>query len=191
MVGKGKNGISFLPPLPTPQWTWRARNQPPPPLYIVGMRMGASPFPWRSPLPPQYLLLLCSAWRSPAGIPQAPPPRRCAAGSLPQLLLSACWIKKEETSLGCTCVEHGGAVRSALDRVFRDLNRCEYDSIIRVLVTLPLSDLQRYEDAHPLSLSPSSSLIVLGEALLECRAPSPPPRRRVVGVLPQLLLSPC
>ena len=25
-----------------------------------------------------------------------------------------CWIKKEDTSPGCTCVEHGGDVRSAL-----------------------------------------------------------------------------
>ena len=38
-----------------------------------------------------------------------------------------------------------------LDRIFRDLNRHEYDSINRVLVTLPLSDLQGYEDALPLS----------------------------------------
>ena len=71
---------------------------------------------------------------------------------LHQPLLPPCWIKKEETSLLCTCVKRGGAVRSALDRIFRDLNRREYDSIIRVLVTLPLSDLQRYEDALPLSL---------------------------------------
>ena len=34
----------------------------------------------------------------------------------------------------------------------RDLNRYEYDSFIRVLAMLPLSDLQRYEDAHPLPL---------------------------------------
>ena len=79
-------------------------------------------------------------------------PRRRAAGVLPQLLLSPCSIKKEETSPGCTCVERGGTVRSALDRIFRDLNRREYDSINRVLVTLPLSDLQGYEDALPLSL---------------------------------------
>ena len=56
-------------------------------------------------------------------------------------------------SPGCTCVERGGAVRSALDRIFRDLNRREYDSINRVLVTLPLSGLQGYEDSLPLSLS--------------------------------------
>ena len=61
------------------------------------------------------------------------------------------WIKKEETSPGCTCVEHGGVVRSALDRIFRDLNRREYDSINRIFVMLPLSNLQGYEDALPLS----------------------------------------
>ena len=102
-------------------------------------------------LHPQHLLLLRSAWRSPVGEPRAPPPRRRAAGVLPQLLLSPCWIKKEDTSPGCTCVERGGAVRSALDRIFRDLNRREYNSINRILVTLPLSDIQGYEDALPLS----------------------------------------
>ena len=101
--------------------------------------MGEAPFPWRNPLPPQHLLLLRSAWRSPAGELQAPPLCRRAAGALPQLLLSPCWIKKEETSPGCTCVERGGAVRSALDRIFRDLNHREYDSIIRVRETLPLA----------------------------------------------------
>ena len=30
-------------------------------------------------------------------------------------------------------------------------------------------------------LSPSSSLVVLGEALLECHAPPPPPRRRAAA----------
>ena len=33
---------------------------------------------------------------------------------LHQPLLPPCWIKKEETSLHRTCVERGGAVRSAL-----------------------------------------------------------------------------
>ena len=110
--------------------------------------MAATPLPWRSPSLLIHLLLLCSAWRSPAGEPRAPlPPRRRAAGVLPQLLLSPCWIKKEETSPG----------RSALDRIFRDLNRREYDSINRVLVTLPLSDLQGYEDALTTSLVASIS----------------------------------
>ena len=52
-------------------------------------------------------------------------------------------------SPGCTCVERGGAVRLALDWIFRDLNRHEYASINRVLVTLPHRDLQGYEDALP------------------------------------------
>ena len=55
------------------------------------------------------------------------------------------------------CVERGGAIRSALDQIFRNLNRREYDSINRVLVTLPLSDLQGYEDALPLFLVASIS----------------------------------
>ena len=33
--------------------------------------------------------------------------------------------------------------------IHRDLNRYEYDSFIRVLVTLPTRDLQGYEDALP------------------------------------------
>ena len=44
-----------------------------------------------------------------------------------------------------------------LDQIFRDLNRREYDCINRVLVTLPLSDLQGCEDALPLSLVASIS----------------------------------
>ena len=72
-------------------------------------------------------------------------------GVFPNLSLSPCWIKARETSPGCMCVERGGAVRSALDRIFCDLNHREYDSINRVLITLPLSDLQGYEDALPLS----------------------------------------
>ena len=38
-----------------------------------------------------------------------------------------------------------------LDRIFHDLNRREYESINRVLLTLPLSDIQGYEDALPIS----------------------------------------
>ena len=68
---------------------------------------------------------------------------------LHQPLLPPCWIKKEETSLHRTCVERGGAVRSVLDWIFRNLNRREYNSINRVLVTLTLSDLQGYVDALP------------------------------------------
>ena len=95
-------------------------------------------------------------------------------GVLPQLLLSPCWIKKEETSPGCTCVERGGAVLSALDRIFRDLNRHEYDSIIRVLVTLPFRDLQEVSRCTPsLSLlaSPRLILVIHRKILNYCYVP--------------------
>ena len=48
---------------------------------------------------------------------------------------------------GCTCVERGGAVRSALDRTFRDLNRRENDSLNPVLLNASAHDLQGYVDA--------------------------------------------
>ena len=44
--------------------------------------------------------------------------------------------------------------------------------------------LQTHENLSLLAqpyLSPSSSLAVLGEALLECHAPPPPPRRRATA----------
>ena len=48
----------------------------------------------------------------------APPPPHAVVllldGVFINLSLSPCWIKAWETSPGCTCVEHGGAVRSAL-----------------------------------------------------------------------------
>ena len=43
-----------------------------------------------------------------------------------------------------------------LDWIFRDLDRREYESINRILVTLPHRDLQGYEDALP-----SLSLLVI------------------------------
>ena len=143
---------------PPPRGNPRAPPPLPLPLYIVEGWEGSRTSSLAQPSLLQYLLFLRRAWRSPAGELQAPPPRHYAAGALPQLLLSPCWIKKEETSPGCTCVERGGAVRSALDRIFRDLNRREHDSINRVLVTLPLSGLQGYEDALPLSLVASLSI---------------------------------
>ena len=73
-----------------------------------------------------------SCWRSPTSL--SPHISRCLAkpcwtttllhhhhavvvlldGVFLNLSLSPCWIKAWETSLGCTCVERGGAVRSAL-----------------------------------------------------------------------------
>ena len=62
-----------------------------------------------------------------------------------------------------------------LDRIFRDLNRREYDSINRVLVMLPLSDLKGYEDVLPLSLSllesPRLILVIHRKILNYCYVP--------------------
>ena len=67
---------------------------PPPTIYRAkGEGEGAA-----LPLPPRK-----GAARGESFPPKAP--RRC---------LPPCWIKKEETSLHRTCVERGGAVRSAL-----------------------------------------------------------------------------
>ena len=49
-----------------------------------------------------------------------------------------------------TCVERGGAVRSAL--VIGDLDHVEYDYIITVLSNASMRDLQRYVDASNHSL---------------------------------------
>ena len=49
-----------------------------------------------------------------------------------------------------TCVERGGAVRSAL--VIGDLDHVEYDYIITVLLNASVRDLQRYVDASNHSL---------------------------------------
>src|SRR4051812_27254825 len=104
--------VAAAPPLGNP----RAPPPPPFPLYIVRDREGSRTLPPVAALSLlQHLVLLRSAWRSPAGEPRAPsPPCHHAVGVFPQLLLSPCWIKKEKTSPGCTCVERGGAVRSAL-----------------------------------------------------------------------------
>ena len=147
-------GASPLSPSwPPPPWEIGSPRAAPPGGLYKGGQGGGQPHPvsWHLPPPATPRPPPVVAWRSPPRVLLHPPPHRHAAGDLPQLLLSPCWIKKEETSPGCTCVERGGAVRSALDRIFRDLNRREYDSINRVLVTLPLSDLQGYEDALPLS----------------------------------------
>ena len=55
-----------------------------------------------------------------------------------------------ETSPGCTCVERGGAVHSAL--VIGDLDHVAYDYIITVLLNASARDLQRYVDASNHSL---------------------------------------
>ena len=67
-------------------------------------------------------------------------------GVFPNLSLSPCWIKVGEMSPGCTCVEHGGAVRSVI-WIIGDLDHDEYDSINPVLLNASARDLQGYVDA--------------------------------------------
>ena len=76
--------------------------------------MGASPLPLAQPSPSR------KSSSSPAVLGEALPGSRyfhhhaVVLLDLHQLILPPCWIKKEETSPDCTCVERGGAVRSAL-----------------------------------------------------------------------------
>ena len=74
---------------------------------------------------------------------------------------SCCWIfinlsfplagsRRRRRLPSRTCVERGGAVRSAL--VIGDLNHVEYDYIITVLLNASVRDLQRYVDASNHSL---------------------------------------
>ena len=120
-----------LPSWPPPQAPSRAGRTP----------WGGNPRWGRSPPPPLYILRFWGchthentspSWRSPTPLP--PPLPRCLAkpcgiatllhhhhaivllldGVFPNLSLSPCWIKAWETSPGCTCVERGGAVCSAL-----------------------------------------------------------------------------
>src|SRR3954470_4138699 len=70
--------------------------------------------PWRLPVPPVTPLPLVGAWRSPAETLLHPPPRRRAAGSpstSPSPLLDQ---EGGDVFPNRTCVERGGAVRSAL-----------------------------------------------------------------------------
>ena len=89
---------------------------PPWPLYICGGgERAAAPLPWRlSPSCHTSVSLTQGTGEALQDSPLHPPPRRRAAGS-PTTSPPPCWIKKEVTLLYRTCVERGGAVRSALD----------------------------------------------------------------------------
>ena len=133
-MGKGKDGISFLPPLPMPQWTWRARNQPPPPLSVVVRCMGAaSPCPWRSP-PLSYSsssVVLSEA------LPENHELHRHHAVVLPELSLNfsspLAGSRRRRRPRAVRVLNAEAPSVRRLDRIFRDLNRREYDSINRVL----------------------------------------------------------
>ena len=91
----------------------------PSPIYSGGfgaaiyMRTSLS---WRSPTPHPPRLLRCLAkpcW-STTVLHHHHAVVLLLDGVFLNLSLSPCWIKAWETSPGCTCVERGGAVRSAL-----------------------------------------------------------------------------
>ena len=107
-----------------PHLAWGALHPPwpPPPLeipspragtplgavYIVGGGRAAVPKPLAPPSPSR--LRLAKPCRDPRYFHH----HAVVLLDLHQPLLPPCWIKKEETSLLRTCVERGGAVRSAL-----------------------------------------------------------------------------
>ena len=103
-----------LPPWPPPPPLMGSWPAPPLPggLYKGG-REGSDITALGASLLPCYTSPSRRSSAKPCRDPLHPPPRRCAAGS-PSTSPSPCWIKKEETSLHHTCVERGGAVRSAL-----------------------------------------------------------------------------
>ena len=100
------------PPPPTLDGFWPA--PPPKGAYIKGGGgRAAISQPWAPPSSPATPLPLVEARRSPAETRYIHH-HAVVLLDLHQPLLPPCWIKKEETSLHRTCVERGGAVRSAL-----------------------------------------------------------------------------
>ena len=100
--------------------TLKGAQPPPSPLYILevlGMpytRVSTSP--WRSPtsLSPPLPWWLAKPYRISTLLHHNHAVVMLLDGVFPNLSLSPCWIKAWETSPSCTCVERGGAVRSAL-----------------------------------------------------------------------------
>ncbi|XBH95702.1 hypothetical protein VPH35_086221 [Triticum aestivum] len=78
---------------------------------------------------------------------------------LHQPLLPPCWIKKEETSLLRTCVERGGAVRSALGssfpvgRIGRFLKKGRYAQRVGMGAPVYLASVLEYLAAELLELA--------------------------------------
>ena len=119
LKGEGTSEVPWggrTPPWPHPSLEEGPRLRPPLPCpYIyVGKGRAAIPKPWHLPLPPVTHL------PPPAALGEALLESRyfhhhtVVLLDLHQLLLPPCWIKKEETFPLRTCVERGGAFRSAL-----------------------------------------------------------------------------
>ena len=112
-MGKGNDGISFPTFANAPMDLEGKKPAPSTPIYSGEAHGSSTPSPGAS-LPPVTPL------SSPLALGEALPGSRyfhhhaVVLLDLHQLLLPPCWIKKEETSPLRTCVERGGAVRSAL-----------------------------------------------------------------------------
>ena len=106
-------GASLPPGRRPPMQMALGRRPPSQGAYIKGGGRAATQQPWAPPSSPATPLPLAEAWRSPAETRYIHH-HAVVLLDLHQPLLPPCWIKKEETSLLRTCVERGGAVRSAL-----------------------------------------------------------------------------
>ena len=106
----GKAPLGRRPP--NPRWVFGRPPRPRGPIYRGegGQQHTAG---GASLLPCNTSLSLAEAWQSPAETRYIHY-HAVVLLDLHQPLLPPCWIKKEETSLHRTCVERGGAVRSAL-----------------------------------------------------------------------------
>ena len=110
----GGHGTPFHPLAAAPNPRWVLAGPPPKGAYIKGGGRAAISQPWAPPSSPATPLSLSQK------LGEALPRSRyihhhaVVLLDLHQPLLPPCWIKKEETSLHRTCVERGGAVRSAL-----------------------------------------------------------------------------
>ena len=114
-------GASLPPWPPTPSRSiWRG----PSPLFLAPINRGvegglphhiqgaAPPLPNTSPPPRELGEALPENCHSITATPSC-----CCWSPLPQPLPPPCWIKVQETSPGCTCVERGGTVVRCLDRI--------------------------------------------------------------------------
>ena len=108
-------GASFPPRPPPPLADGICQGRRPlAPIYSGGGEGSRTPSLWRlSPLPSHFLLLR-RAPTKPCRFSCCIHHHAVVLLDLRRPLLRPCWIKKEETLLYRTCVERGGAVRSAL-----------------------------------------------------------------------------
>ena len=112
----GREMMGFLSPTfaNAPMDLEGKKPSPSTPIYSGEEHGSSTPSPWRLPLPPVTPLPLAGLGKALPRSPLLPPPRRRAAGSpstSPSPLLDQ---EGGDVFPNCTCVKHGGAIRSAL-----------------------------------------------------------------------------